>query len=171
MKEVWKDISELEAKYEVSNFGRVRNKTRGNIIKPTLQPPTSSRNSNTRYEKIPLGRYERRWLHRVVALAHVDNPENKPQVDHIDGNGRNNRADNLRWVTQSENMSNNNTIKRSKNVKLVQGRTYAEISRELGDKNGHIVSKRLKRGWCVYCATTVKNTGMGGSRKVSICNH
>lgn len=45
-------------------------------------------------------------VHRLVALAHIPNPENKPEIDHIDGNPKNCHADNLRWVTHRENMLN-----------------------------------------------------------------
>ena len=46
------------------------------------------------------------FLHRIVAILFIPNPHNKPCVDHIDGNKLNNRVDNLRWVTYSENMNN-----------------------------------------------------------------
>ena len=55
------------------------------------------------------------YVHRLVAETYIDNPLNKPCIDHIDGNPFNNHVDNLRWVTHSEN--NNNPITKQRHLK------------------------------------------------------
>lgn len=99
-KEIWKDIEGFP-NYEVSNLGRVRNKNTKQIIAPIKG---SSGYLSVRIRK-QTGDYEKPALniHRLVAKTFIPNPENKPQVNHIDGNKLNNKMDNLEWCTRKEN--------------------------------------------------------------------
>ena len=84
-----------EPNYEVSNLGRVRNKTTGKILAQN-KTPTSQR----WYVKIHQKSYN---VARLVAIAFVPLIDEKEYVNHIDGDKLNNRADNLEWVSRSEN--------------------------------------------------------------------
>lgn len=136
--EIWKQIKGYEELYEVSNLGNVRSKDKtiiqdaknnsksthlykGKTLKPMLQ--------NNGYYTVTLcynQKYKIVGVHRLVAQAFIPNPDNKPQVNHIDGNKMNNCVDNLEYCTAKENMQhafknnliNLNTEKRKEAVKL-----------------------------------------------------
>ena len=97
--EQWKVVEGTYGALEVSDLGRVRSNLRdGRILK------TQKDNKGYQRLRMTIRREKRSFkLHRLVAQAFVPNPENKPQVNHIDGNKDNNAASNLEWVTNREN--------------------------------------------------------------------
>ena len=97
--ENWKTI-EKHSNYAVSDESEIKNLTTGHILKKHDHPKG--------YDQVYFDG-QTFLVHKLVADAFIPNPENKPCVDHIDGNKKNNVASNLRWVTYHENNSNPNT--------------------------------------------------------------
>ena len=101
--EVWRSISGY-VEYQVSNIGRVRNASTGKILKCRYRGKKKNYLAVALYKD---GKQTNYSVHRLVANEFIPNPENKEQVDHIDGNKENNTFTNLRWATNSENQINN----------------------------------------------------------------
>lgn len=109
--EIWKDVVGYEGFYQVSDLGRVRSVERlvnapnnrrcvrqSVVLRQTL--------SNSGYYFVGLsvnGKLKNPSVHRLIAIAFKPNPENKPDVNHIDGVKTNNLLSNLEWATKSEN--------------------------------------------------------------------
>ncbi len=112
--EEWKQILEYE-NYEVSSYGNVRNKKTGRILKPAC---------NGGYLHVGLSlnsKNKSHTVHKLVAICFIDNPENKPQVNHIDKDGTNNKLSNLEWVTAVENTAHKLLtlqVKTNQNLKI-----------------------------------------------------
>lgn len=127
--EIWKDVPEFEGYYQVSNFGRIyslpklgKGNHNGKILKQFIA---------SKYLRIIL--YKSKCsksvkIHRLVATLFVNNPQNKPCVDHIDGDRLNNKADNLRWCTLRENLNFDNVKRKTnsdiKGVKATKHNSY-----------------------------------------------
>ncbi len=112
IREKWIDVINYEELYQVSNKGKIRSKDlklqnsngafyirKGKLLHPTLDSYgyyalcLSKNKQSKRYK-----------LHRLIAIAFIDNPYNKPQINHKDGHKENNHIDNLEWCTCSENV-------------------------------------------------------------------
>ena len=122
--EIWKDVVGYEGKYKVSNQGRVYSLTRIRSNGGKLYKGRMLRGEYcSKYYCVALldgkGNHKLCKVHRLVAMAFIPNPENKPQIDHIDGNPANNNFWNLRWATAKENICNPITL--SRKTPLVTG--------------------------------------------------
>lgn len=116
--EIWRDVVDFENHYEVSNMGNIRRKKSKRI-----------RNVDfcTFYPTILLsvnGKHKTFRVHRLVAKAFcIQDDITKIHVNHIDGNKANNKADNLEWVTQSEN--NLHSYRSNGKISPLKGKTPA----------------------------------------------
>lgn len=129
--EVWKDIPGYEGYYMASTFGRIlalsRTVYRKNGAKQDIKAHLvvlfpGGKGGYHYYTFCKDGAKKTRLIHRVIAETFLDNPDNKPMVDHIDSDKLNNRVDNLRWVTASENRTTDTALKHFENRYCTNGR-------------------------------------------------
>ena len=109
MQEVWKDISGYEGVYQVSNLGRVKSMRKWSSVQGRYcqrEKILKQYQSKTGYLQINLkseGTRKLGLIHRLVAQAFIPNPDNKREVNHINGNKTDNRVENLEWCTSQYN--------------------------------------------------------------------
>ena len=111
-KEIWKDAKYNGydiSLYQVSNLGNVRNKETKHVKKKNSRGNDKGGKYHfveLRYSKAGERKSKDFKVSRLVAFVFCGNPENKPYVDHINRNGFDDHAENLRWVTPRENAAN-----------------------------------------------------------------
>lgn len=142
--EVWKDIEGYKGLYQVSSWGRVKNYRSGRVLKCD-----KTTYGYLRVTLVNNGNIQHQLVHRLVAEAFIPNPENKPQVNHIDENKENNCVENLEWCTRSENMNHgtrNLRASKTNSIPIVcieTGVEYygiKECARNMGLHDGNITS-------------------------------
>ena len=167
IEEIWKDVVGYEERYQISNLGRLKSKDvilnkadgkkelrKGKILKLNKNQfgyftHLMSNGPEYKRKNIP--------IHRLVATAFIPNPDNKPCIDHINTIRTDNRVDNLRWCTQSEN--NRNPITMTKYRKKGEFRHSIETKIKIGLLSlGRTTSEATKekqraKGWPVISFT------------------
>lgn len=124
----------MNGHYQVSNMGKVRNNITKRILKQSINRKGYNYVSLSMYSVVKTA-----VVHRLVALAFIPNPENLPQVNHIDGNKINNCVENLEWCTNRENQIHANKMNLIKHKTLNEhprARTVLQF-----DKDGHFVKE------------------------------
>lgn len=147
LKEVWKDIKDFEGYYQISSFGRVKSVSRiihkndgtiqtfqERILTPYIN---EKRNEYTYVYLRKEGKKFPKFVHRLVAEAFIDNPDNLPQINHKDENPKNNRLDNLEWCDAKYN-NNYGTKKDRMCINRSDRKEVAEL-----DENGNIINTYL----------------------------
>ena len=164
MEEIWKDINGHEGAYKISSSGKVcSNKYGYPIIMKTFL-------AGKGYEVVTLcknGISKKYYIHRLVAIHFIDNSNNYPEVNHIDGNKINNKLINLEWVNGVSNMKHareklgfNQKGESSSNAKLTEKNvidiinmyktgkyTYSQIAKNYNVHHGHICSIVNRKFW------------------------
>lgn len=108
MEEIFKDIHGFEGLYLISSFGRIKSLGNGKSSDPRTKVERflKTRIKNSGYEQVKLcknGKCNHYLVHRLMAVTFIENRNNLPEINHIDGNKQNNTLSNLEWVSSSEN--------------------------------------------------------------------
>lgn len=116
--EIWRDIKNYP-NYQVSSMGNVKRLSNNKTRKEKILRHLKDRGGYLYINLWENGKVKHYRVHRLVAEAFIPNPNNLPQIDHINTNKSDNRVENLKWVTQKENNNNPLTVEK-RNKPIIQ---------------------------------------------------
>lgn len=134
MIEIWKDVKGYEGKYQISSNGFVKSLNFNHTGKEKRLKNKINRKGYCYVTLYQDGKQSYPGIHRLVAETFLPNPNNLEQVNHIDGNKKNNNVENLEWCTNLENM------KHADRTGLSNHRGTARAVEQL-DLNGNTINK------------------------------
>lgn len=153
MEEIWKDVIGYEGLYSISNFGRIKSFfKRGSGV--NFKKPTSPKNHYPAIILYKNGNFKTIYMHRLIAIHFIPNPENKPCVNHINKNKHDYRIENLEWVTHVENslhghadgVAKSTPISLEKDGQKLNFATTNNALRFMGYKAGHNLKVAATKG-------------------------
>ena len=133
MHEIWKPIRNYEGLYEVSNLGGIKRLENDKNRKEKILKPYKNKLGYLCINLYRDNKVKQMYVHRLVAIAFIPNPENKPCIDHINTIRNDNRIENLRWVTYKENMNN----------ELTKEKLSGENSNNYGKPRSEEIKKKI----------------------------
>ena len=145
-KEIWKDIKGYEGIYQASNMGNIRslyfynNRYKTKHYRKKLMKQSEDKQG---YKIISLSKNKKQKtykVHRLIAQTFIKNPDDKKEVNHIDGNKSNNEINNLEWCTRSENQIHAYKNKLQRQTKKMKIHSI-ELGKKYGKMNGSKTGK------------------------------
>jgi hypothetical protein len=165
--EIWIDIKNYEGIYQISNFGNVKSIMRigkhnkGRKWQIRKERTLKNRNDGRGYYSVILYKGNTKIsyrIHRLVAKAFIPNINNRPEINHKDGNKQNNNVDNLEWCTRKENTSH-----------ARQNGLYPKNARRLFNKNTvENIKSMIKQGFLNRYIADKLNTNIQNIRNIRI---
>jgi len=156
--EEWRKIKDC-SNYSVSNLGNIRNDVTNRLLQPTIKGGYVHITLTTDFKKRRSFK-----VHRLVGIAFIENPNNNPEVDHINQNKIDNRLCNLRWFTKKE---NNNNRKITENFGIKKNKPVIRIDINTGEILQKYVSIKEAGTWAFNNKLT--NTIHNGRNCISNC--
>ena len=160
MEEIWADIEGYESLYAISSKGRCWSYKTKKFLKETI-----NNDGYLRFSLFKNGKHKRYLAHRLVAKSFVDNPNQYPEINHINENVKDNCAENLEWCTHKQNINygsrnkkvsialknNQNSAKRVQNIDTLN--IYDSLTK--AEKETGIDLSQI----CLCCKNKAKTAG------------